>query len=465
MNDEPVPQPTNSSGGLVDILNQLDPNRRNEMVGLISRYKSGTLTMPDFMTRSREILGDRLYEQFARDMNKAAQAQAQQRQLPPMRPPPPAFHPPQIMYPPPSMMSSQYYPPPMPAAAPMMAAPAEVDVSKMDSSSLQDVIQYSGVDLKAEAEALYREHEAAHLMNQTYVDHRLKVDYFFNPMKMRAILQSRLQRHYLQTRSDASLAASSSSSGQSAAPKPLGLSEDALQLLGLALQKRLIGIIRRLSEVSKHRVDFGRGKFKIKIENDPKKQLWLLEKLFIEGVAEGANAKAPENTTIASVPSMQTVKANAASVSGSGNVKEKESTAKEAAQPKPEDLSIKTKLANVTAMAALGIRQKSWMSGAAAAAPEMKAEGTSAAKESKDQDTMDVSGKSDDAETAHPLSAFYSLPSVTPLSDTDLRSVYQNRICSVVDLITCMEADPHLCRSKLLAVLYEALPRENKRQE
>ncbi len=432
------------------------------MLSLVSRYKAGAVSMPEFMTKAREILGDRLYGQLARDMNKAAQVQAQQvqmaHQMPAMRPPPPSvFTHPQMFAPPPSMLASQYYAPPVQSfplqqqqqqqQQPMLHQPTEVDVSKMDTSSLQDVIQYSGVDLKAEAEALYREHDQPSSYNQNLVDHRLKVDYFFNPLKMRAILQSSLQRQYLNNRT-------ASTNPNGAQEKPLNISEESIQILGIAIQKRLIGILRRLAELSRHRVDYGRGRFKIKIENDPKKQLWLLEKLFIEGLARKDDQNTPANTnsTINTLPSLPNTKTK-------DSKEGKEGKDKEPAKAPTEDLSIKTKLANVTAMAALGIRQKSWMSGAST---NEKVTSTASNSEAKEEPAAPGTSNDNEETQVHPLSAFYSLASSTPLSDAELKAQYYSRTISIVDLISCMESDSHLKRSKLLAVLYEALPRENK---
>lgn len=492
-----APAGTESSGGLVDILAQLDSIKRSEMLALVSRYKTAAVSMPEFMMKAREILGDRLYTQLARDMNKAAQMQQAQmaHQMPSIRPPQPhpVFTHPQMFAPAPSMLSAQYYAAPTgafpmqpQASVPSVVVPAaaaaaqstEVDVTKMDTSSLQDVIQYSGVDLKAEAEALYREHDQPTVYNQNLVDHRLKIDYFFNPLKMRAILQGCIQRHYLSNRT--ANAAAGSASGGPPQDKPLGIGEEAVQLLGIAIQKRLISILRRLAELSRHRVDYGRGRFKIKIENDPKKQLWLLEKLFIEGLAkkdEGGSVSGAINTTINSVPSLQSFKASttsAAAAAGGGKDQSKDGKEVKETSKASEDISIKTKLANVTAMAALGIRQKSWMSGAAASMEKASASSSAAS----DSGSMAASGSKDSAaaaaassassaadqaaEVVHPLAAFYSLPSSTPLSDAELKAQYYSRAISIVDLISYMENDVHLRRSKLLAVLYEALPRENK---
>jgi hypothetical protein len=497
-----------SGGGLVDILNQLDSSKRNEMLALVGQYKSRVLGLNDFMMRARELLGDRLYGQLARDMSNAAAARNFTGNVPMTSIPNMAAVPniPNMMMQfPPNMRPQNVGSMPihsmpqiygqgsinistMPQSSQFLPSQQqqqqqqhnEVDVTKMDTSSLQDVMQYSGVDLKVEAELLYRENnEINQISGSLSVDHRLKFDYFFNPFKFRAIVQHALQRQFFSSTLNNNESTSSSVAGASKINKPLGISEEAVHLLGIAIQKRLIGIIRKLSEISRHRVDYGRGRFKIKIENDPKKQLWLQEKLFIEGVGEdkrktsittattaGTTATTTINQTLLNPPSLATVtsKNNPSTLSQGGGSKTTQSTAApSASNPSTStstDDTVKTKLANVTALAALGIRQKSWMSSATSMGPSASS-GPGTASQSSSQ-TSTGSEEKEPEVYQHPLANFYSLPSSTPLTDSELRAQYFNRTISTVDLIACMESDPHLKRSRLLAVLYESLPRENK---
>lgn len=517
LNDDSSSANANSSSnsGLVDILNQLDSGKRNEMLSLVSQYKSRALPLNEFMMRSRDLLGERLYAQLARDMSNAAAARAGgvSGNIPntsniannPMRmhsmpqiysgiqAPNLPFLPPQHQQFPAQFPQAQAHPLHMPLNQAAQMMPNEIDVTKMDTSSLQDVMQYSGVDLKAEAELLYREHDNPMMaagLGSLSVDHRLKFDYFFNPFKFRAIVQHALQRHFFST-TVTDTPQQSQQSQQTKVNKPLGISEDAVHLLGIAIQKRLIGILRKLSETSRHRVDYARGRFKIKIENDPKKQLWLQEKLFIEGVGEdrrkgtgggsnGGNNSTSNTTTSTSAnqtllnpPSLATISAANKSTGSIASGKAAPAASTTSNTAAGGDDSVKTKLANVTAMAALGIRQKSWMSSATALTSSVGSSansntgttGTTANNSTANSTTATaVNDEKDTAEVhhQHPLANFYSLPSSTPLTDSELRAQYFNRTIATVDLIACMEADPHLRRSKLLAVLYEALPRENK---
>lgn len=492
------------TGGLVDILNQLDSAKRNEMLALVGQYKTRVLGLNDFMVRARELLGERLYAQLARDMSNAAAARNQpapiistmstmggsmpipgvsgvpgmpMMQLPPNLRPQAMHSMPQIYGQMPQMQQMQMLPP--------QAQVNEVDVTKMDTSSLQDVMQYSGVDLKAEAELLYRENtDINQISGSLYVDHRLKFDYFFNPFKFRAIVQHALQRQFFSStlNNNGTTTSNDRNDSSKVVNKPLGISEEAVHLLGIAIQKRLIGIIRKLSEISRHRVDYGRGRFKIKIENDPKKQLWLQEKLFIEGVGEEKRRPSSSGNTITNITGTNQIILNPPSLASKMNP----STSQGGTKTTPStgtvpsitstvpavtgtDDTVKTKLANVTAMAALGIRQKSWMSSATSMGNGSNNTGpastttTTTTNPTSSLTTATPGSEEKEPEVyQHPLANFYSLPSSTPLTDSELRAQYYNRTISTVDLITCMETDPHLKRSRLLAVLYESLPRENK---
>lgn len=540
-----------SGSGLVDILNQLDSNKRNEMLSLVGQYKGRSLSLNDFMMRARELLGERLYSQLSRDMSNAAAVRGSSSSgisgISGVSGPnfgiPINLNAPTMIGSIPSISGMASMPGipirsqvPVSVSGGMHSMPqiygnsqipqnlqypyttntntnpnfnivnnsVEVDVSKMDTSSLQDVIQYSGVDLKAEAELLYREHDTLSNTMNNYnnnlnsgsisVDHRLKFDYFFNPFKFRAIVQHALQRQFfsstLQNNNNVTTSNTNTSTNNNTTinNKPLGITEEAVHLLGIAIQKRLIGVLRRLAEISRHRVDYGRGRFKIKIENDPKKQIWLQEKLFIEGVGEDKrkfssttaasvnnNNLSSTNQTLLNPPTTTTaINKNISSLHLQSKVSaginqstgSSQSSSGSNAVGATED-TVKTKLANVTAMAALGIRQKSWMSSATLNVTQTSSSASSSNSQtspsSSSSSTVAGNDEKDSSETyQHPLSNFYSLPSSTPLTDSELRAQYHNRTISTVDLINCMESDSHLKRSRLLFVLYESLPRENK---
>ena len=130
-----------------------------------------------------------------------------------------------------------------------------------------------------------------------------------------------------------------------------------------------------------------------------------------------------------------------------------------AAAPSGDD--VKTKLANVTALAALGIKQKAWMlADPAPSADKPGAGAVAAAAQPTDTQPMDAAAPGTDDH--HPLAAFHALPSSTPLTDAELHAQYAARAIVPIDLITLMEAEPALRRSRLLAALYDTLPRENR---
>lgn len=292
------------------------------------------------------------------------------------------------------------------------------DVTRMDSASLQDVIQYSGIDLRAEAEMIESElHIPASLSSQAAVqDVRMRPDYFFNLPRMKAIV-------YMVAKSR----------GITAVP------EEVFELIGLALQRRLANMITGLSEISKHRVDAGRLSFKIKVENDPKKQLWLLEKVYEEQMDRlqqedmmlGPSARLGET---AEAKAAKTKKAAAAEKRAAG-----------------EDVVVKTRLANTTAMAALGLQQRSWMTAGIVGLQSTKASSAAmSAQQSEEAESQDAPAES----VKIPLH-FSQAPSVTPVTDRDLLLQLNQRIVSLKDLVFFCERDPHLARSPIMLTLYD----------
>ncbi len=284
------------------------------------------------------------------------------------------------------------------------------DVTKMDSASLQDVIQYSGVDLRAEAEMIESELQ----MNTTAggavtsQDLRMRPDYFFNFPRLKAIVYMAVKSRGI-----------------------TNVNEEVFELLSLALQRRLMNIISGLNEISKHRVDAGRASFKIKVENDPKKQLWLLERVYEEQLEKehldiGNTApKKPEETE-----------------------KQKAKKAAIAEKKSGEDVIVKTRLANTTAMAALGLQQKSWMTAGIVGLHQQQ---QSTPKPTND----DTNETSEPVENVKIPLHFSQAPSVTPVTDRDLLMQINQKTLTLKDLVFFCERDPHLCRSTIMLTLYD----------
>jgi hypothetical protein len=272
----------------------------------------------------------------------------------------------------------------------------DFDVNKLDSAALQDVIQYSGVDLKAEAEMIQR-HDMflSQATTPSARDPRIHHDYYFNSHRLKGIVSACvLPRHITD------------------------MSEVCLDMLGMAVATRLANVIQELVEISKHRVDWPRSHFKIKIDNDPKRQLWLVDQYL---AAESERVK-----------------------SGHGGLGTADALAIARAKMKKterragEDVAVKTKLANVTAAVATGLQLKSWMTDPSAlSAPPVP----------------DNSNEQSGVPTKLPLH-FSQAPSMTPISDRELQAQFTARTVTLKDLIYCAENDPKLRHSVFLLSLY-----------
>jgi hypothetical protein len=272
------------------------------------------------------------------------------------------------------------------------------DVNKLDSAALQDVIQYSGVDLKAEAEMIMRGHDSflSAVNIPTGKDPRMHYEYYLNGARLKALVTA------------------------SVVPKGItDMSEDCLDMIALAVQRRLVNVITELSGISKNRCEWGRSHFKIKIDNDSKKQLWLVDQ-YLTG----------ENERVKS---------------GQGGLGSADSLALARAKMKRtekragEDVAVKTKLANVTAAVATGLQLKSWMTDPSAlAAP---------------QPVIDTVPQ--ETGLAKVPLHFSQAPSMTPISDRELQLQFSSRFISIRDFIYYAENDPRLRRSNLLLTLYQ----------
>lgn len=401
----------------LDILNRLNEPKRTEMMTLVQRFKTRQIGIQDFLSLAQTLLGEQLFAVLSQGMSSASK--------------------PLSAIPPISGMSSSaanvapYLPPgfarpvaagvaqpvpnnPLPAPKsnvnPIVAATAateetEVDVNKLDSSALQDVMQYSGVDLKAESEAIYRHHENHGYIQSGHIgkDPRMAYDHLLNSMRLKALIQSAVSLKGITE-----------------------VSEDCLELISQAVRQRIASAMVQLSKISNHRVGQGRSRFKIKIENDPKKQIWLLDQFAIQ---ENERVKA-----------------------GQGSLTTSEAMAARAKQKKVEkrigeDVAVKTKLANVTAAAATGLQLKSWM--------------TDATISSHDISSPTYDGSSAPADEGSPhqnVIHFSQAPSMTSLTDKELQNQYAHRTINLKDLIFFTENDPHLRRTPLLLSLYNHTP-------
>lgn len=132
--------------------------------------------------------------------------------------------------------------------------------AKNDTDALQDILQYSGIDLKEEAENILKDQDL--LLGQVSVnvgeDSRAKLDILFNPEKLKLITTNIAEKYSI-------------SNAKS-------LNTSIFDTLLLALEFRLAHLLDDLVLISRHRSDAIKSRFRMKIENDPKRQLFALEK-------------------------------------------------------------------------------------------------------------------------------------------------------------------------------------------
>lgn len=388
-----------------DILNHLPPPKRQEMLSLVARFRTRQIHIQEFSTASRALLGEKLYAVLAHGMNMA-------RVQPNLGGGAAAAAAPLSSGSPVDAAGGSVGGMPVPhssALAPAErsggAASGEFDVNKLDSAALQDVIQYSGVDLRAEAEMIMR-HDSHVGSVPLGRDPRMQHDFFLNGARLRALI--------------------------SAAVVPRGItdmSEDCLEMIALAAQRRLANVISQLAAISRHRADYGRASYKIKIDNDPKRQLWLVDQYM---AAENERVRTGQGG-FGSADALALARAKA----------------KKAEKRASEDVAVKTKLANVTAAVATGLQQKSWMmdpSALAASLPDSSVSSAGAGASSV---------LSRDAKTM-PLH-FSQAASMTPVSDRELQAQFVSRTINLRDLVYWAENDPHMRHSTMLLSLYSQL--------
>lgn len=175
---------------------------------------------------------------------------------------------------------------------------------------IEDIMQYSGIDLKEEADNIVKESEHGGRMEQydNRDDKNSKIDSLFKPL----LFQEFIVRV----------------SGQ----KQMKITTEGIYLLFQIMKRKIFDFIDRLDAASKIRVEANLAGFSFRIENEISKQLWYLnemEKVLGEKLM----------------------------------IKKDEDTKKKKTIQEREDLIIKKKQSSSVAMAAMGIEQKSWMTG------------------------------------------------------------------------------------------------------
>ncbi|EPZ34427.1 Transcription initiation factor TFIID component TAF4 domain-containing protein [Rozella allomycis CSF55] len=257
----------------------------------------------------------------------------------------------------------------------------DVDVTRMKSEDLQDVLKYSGVNEEEEANEMLEnieeysvdEDDAKDLMS-SYVN-LVHVEGF------KAAITRAMRKNGLGN-----------------------IKEVCLDYLAIAVHERIKHMLEELIAISRHRLDTQREQYSWKLLNDPKKQVWLLDKydsdvnnLFMEGKEisgiQGDDGKMKKNKK---VPTKKNEK---------------------------EETAIKAKLANTTAFAALGGTKKSWMSG-----------GGSSVNNSSNLKSKGLKAEKNQLETAQ----------------KHHKTQLQRRSIALKDLLFLIETEPHYRKSTLL---------------
>ena len=323
----------------------------------------------------------------------------------------------------------------------------------MDTSSLQDVIQYSGVDLKEEAENILRGHDSfmSGSMQPVGEDVRGSYEYYLNVNSLKERIQRHCKRNGLRAFHD-----------------------DCFYVIAFAVRDKLCKLIEPLHHISKHRIEFQRLRFKIRVENDPLKQVLVLQRMLgdVQPFSAGPTEPGRKEGTLSLSTGLSMPSAGGQPMAGSSQPTDfanapqqlggqstsshhplssglsqdstdggraskrlkKPLASKQPAGKEREDVAIKTKLANVTAMAAVGGPKKSWM-----------ASGTGAASGG---DGLGGSGSSNGTFSSSSWRANAPIPFTATSSDKDIALLAANRTITVQDLLFLMENDPYLSRTQ-----------------
>ena len=358
--------------------------------------------------------------------------------------------------------------------------------AKVDTDLLQDILQYSGVDLKAESDAIMRDQDflLSQVAHSSGADPYARANLLFNVDLLRTVIANVAVRHQLGNVKQ--------------------LDSSIMELLLYGLQARMSAILDELVHISRVRVDVLRARFKMKIENDARRQLFVLDKALAHrnerylakagGVGSGT-LMGPSPIGVAAGP-VDTVDASSQQGPGLGSASEDMdlglATAKrtrmagpsselEALPPglAPEGLAaeqhVRSRLTNATALTQLGVPVKSWMLGGAGAigstgpsAPSGSKDGTPLGSPSVVQTptlkgtTSFVFGRSASAMSSMLPQAGMSsgipsaasllnvnAPIVYGISDKEWRASVLERKCSLVDLVFFLSYDPELARSNI----------------
>lgn len=174
---------------------------------------------------------------------------------------------------------------------------------------IEDIMQYSGIDLREEAENITKETEYSVRFDQqdNREDRNSKIESLFKPLPFQEFII------------------------KIARQKQMRITPEGIYLLFQIMKRKILDLVDKLDSASKIRVEGGLTGFNFKIENEVSKQLWYLNEM----------EKVLEDKLM---------------------LKREEESKKKTIQER-EDLVIRKKQSSSVAMAAMGIEQKSWMMG------------------------------------------------------------------------------------------------------
>lgn len=244
----------------------------------------------------------------------------------------------------------------------------EEPYEEIKTEHIEDIMQYTGVDLKEEADKIGKEAE-----------YNVRYEAMENREDKASKIESVFHQAYFQ---DFILKAVSS--------RNIKITNEAIYLIFQVMKRKMLDFIDRLDLASKVRVEGDLVDFNFKIENEVSKQLWYLNEM----------EKALMDKLM---------------------VKKEDDNKKKKVMQEREDLNIKKKQSSSVAMAAMGIEQKSWMTG-------------------------------DGAKTTDEESRF--TPIYAPFDEKGFDSKIKNRAITMKDFIYVLEKDKRYNKSIFLTQYY-----------
>ncbi|KAI9145235.1 transcription initiation factor TFIID component TAF4 family-domain-containing protein [Paraphysoderma sedebokerense] len=366
---------TASTGRYDSILSQLTPETKLKMTEYHGQYQSGKITNEEFLAKAKELLGTTQFQMLstikpptpkttpAIQRTPSASTTAKKR-------PPDSTGPTQIKRPRPgppysalstpssfrqSGSQSQFATPfPRPN---LPGTPHDTDVTLMDTESLMDVTKYGGVNLKDEEEMIMRDNEAllGQLTSREGGD-VYSVEKLFVALR---IIKEKMEK--------------------AAASSNLKISTEASYYLALSLQYRLRTLLSQMITMSNHRsskslynsfvtqqkllhpsgLSTSRAKkdlnnilYDIRLQNDPKKQISLIERYDRER-QESKQILLDPTETSSTAPSSTT----------KSKKKQADQPYLTAADHRNMSEEVRKRMTNSTALMAAGGVAKSWMLG------------------------------------------------------------------------------------------------------